>query len=308
MIVAHGIEGLPSGIKPSVATIGNFDGVHLGHQALIRKVLQVAGETGATPALVTFDRHPLAVIAPDKAPRLITTLRQRAEEIERLGVEILLILRFDDELRHLSPEDFVRRVIVDALGCAHVVAGGNFRFGYQHAGTIETLTDLGNRHGFGVTLFALVEVAETVSSSLIRRHIADGLVEEAAEELGRPFRLEGVVEAGAGRGKGLGIPTANLRTDPHLILPKLGVYAGWVRIEGQRHPAVINVGLNPTFEDRDHAIVEAHALDFDADLYGKTIEVEFTHRLRDELKFRDVDSLMEQIRHDIGRARALLGV
>lgn len=307
MKVAHGIEDLPPGVKPAVATIGNFDGVHRGHQALIRKVLEVARETGATPVVVTFDRHPLAVIAPEKAPPLITTLRQRAEEMGRLGVEVLLVLRFDDELRHLSPEEFVRRVIVDGLGCVHVVSGGNFRFGYQHAGTIETLSDLGKRLGFGVTLFALVQAQETISSSLIRRHISEGLVEAVAEELGRAFRLEGEVEAGAGRGRGLGIPTANLRTDPHLILPRLGVYAGWLLHDGRRHPAVINVGLNPTFEDRDHAIVEAHALDFDGDLYGETVEIEFTHRLRDELKFPDVDSLMEQIRGDIARARSLLG-
>jgi riboflavin kinase / FMN adenylyltransferase len=306
LTVYEGLAEVPQGMK-SVATIGVFDGVHRGHQALIRTVIERARQTGATPAVVTFDRHPLEVIAPGKEPQLITTLPQRARVMERIGVEALVVLPFDDGLRHLSPEEFVREVIIGALGCVHVVIGANFRFGYGQAGTIETLTDLGARYGFGVSIFALqMAEADVVSSTMIRRHIAEGLVEKVAEELDRPYVLEGVVERGAGRGKGLGVPTANLRVPDRMILPKLGVYAGWLRVKGERLPMVCNVGVNPTFGDRTTPIVEAHVLDFDADLYGQVVEIEFTHRLRDEMRFEDVDALIVQMQRDIEQARALL--
>jgi riboflavin kinase/FMN adenylyltransferase len=308
--VLQGLGAVPEDLKPTCATIGVFDGVHVGHQALLRRLVERAGEHHASAVVVTFDRHPLELLKPEDAPQLITTLRQRSEVFEAIGVGALLVLRFDDELRHLEPEQFVRSVLVDALGVVHLVVGANFRFGHGGAGTIETLFDLGKIYGFGVDIFALVgeeDEAEAVSSSLIRRQLAAGEVERVAEELGRPFRLEGHVVKGAGRGRGLGIPTANLDVPPKVILPKVGVYAGWMETAGTRHPAVINVGYNPTFEDRDRPIVEVHALDFDADLYGTVIGVDFTHRLRDERKFPDADSLMVEIRMDIERARKLLG-
>lgn len=308
MQVFTGIEEVPPGFGPSVATIGVFDGLHRGHQSLIRMVVEKARELDASPVVVTFDRHPLEVVAPGKEPPLITTLEQRTQVMASLGIEGVLVLRFDDALRRLSAEEFVAKILVGALRVAHVVTGSNFRFGYQHAGTIETLNDLAARHGFGLTAVALVADAEPISSSLIRRQIAAGEVETVAEELGRPFRLDGVVVRGAGRGKGLGIPTANLALDGRLILPKLGVYAGWLIHEGARLPAVINVGMNPTFEDRTRPVVEVHALDFEADLYGKVVGVEFTQRLRDELKFPGASELMAQIRKDIEQARAILGV
>ncbi|MFN2615373.1 MAG: bifunctional riboflavin kinase/FAD synthetase [Actinomycetota bacterium] len=303
----QGLNAVPDGVRAAV-TIGVFDGVHRGHQALMREVLQRARENDAIPVVVTFDRHPLSVIAPDKEPAVITTLRQRARAMGDVGIGAILVLRFDDELRHLSAEDFVKRVLVDTLGCVHAVVGANFRFGFQQQGTIETLSDLGAKYGFGVTIFALqtARTEDVVSSSLIRRHIAEGKVEEAAAELTRPFRLEGYVEHGAGRGKTLGFPTANLRIPGRMLLPRLGVYAGWLDVDGARLPAVINVGLNPTFGDRDTPIVEAYALDFDGDLYGKVVELEFTHRLRDEMKFESADALVEQIKQDVARGRALL--
>jgi riboflavin kinase / FMN adenylyltransferase len=308
---AQGLSGLPSGVKPSVATIGVFDGVHVGHQMLIREVVDEARARGASSVVVTFDRHPLELLSPQDAPQLITTLRQRAEVFSDLGVDVLLILRFDDNFRQYPAEHFIERVLVEALGVVHLVVGADFRFGYGGTGTVAVLEALGAQHGFTVHVFSLLgqaHVPEAVSSSLIRRQLADGEVERVAEELGRPFRLEGHVVKGAGRGRGLGIPTANLDVPDKVILPKVGVYAGWMETEGERHPAVINVGYNPTFEDRDRPIVEVHALDFDGDLYGTVIGVEFTHHLRDELKFPDADSLMEEIRRDIARARELLGV
>lgn len=311
MIIAQGLSGLPADVKPSVATVGVFDGVHTGHQMLLRRVVETARERGAKAVVVTFDRHPLELLNPPIAPRLITTLRQRAEVFEEIGIDVLLVLRFDDKFRQFPAEDFIHRVIVGALGAVHLVVGENFRFGHGGTGTVEMLKELGAKNGFDVDVFELLEGSsedEAVSSSLIRRQIAEGEVERVAEELGRPFRLEGHVVKGAGRGRSLGIPTANLELPPKMILPKVGVYAGWMEQGGERHPAVINVGFNPTFEDRSAPIVEVHALDFDADLYGQVVGVEFTHRLRDELKFTDGESLMVEIRKDIAKARELLGV
>jgi riboflavin kinase / FMN adenylyltransferase len=308
---AQGLTGLPAGVKPSVATIGVFDGVHVGHQMLIREVVDEARARGASSVVVTFDRHPLELLSPPDAPQLITTLRQRAEVFSELGVDVLLVLRFDDNFRQFPAEHFIERVLVEALGAVHLVVGADFRFGYGGTGTVAVLSELGALHGFSVHVFSLLgqeHVSEAVSSSLIRRQLAEGAVERVAEELGRPFRLEGHVVKGAGRGRGLGIPTANLDVPDKVILPKVGIYAGWMETGGERRPAVINVGFNPTFEDRNRPIVEVHALDFDGDLYGKVIGVEFTHHLRDELKFPDAESLMTEIRRDIARARELLGL
>jgi len=310
IVLYHGLDEVPPGIRPTVVSIGVFDGVHRGHQALMRTVIEKATELNATPVVVTFNRHPLAVIAPGSEPPLITTLGQRARVMGEVGIKALVVLEFDDTMRHMSPEEFVRAVLVDGLGCSHVVVGANFRFGHQQAGTIETLSDLGGKFGFGVTIFALQldRGDEVVSSSLIRKHIADGDMEQVAEELSRPYVLEGSVEHGSSRGHDLGFPTANLAVHEHMILPKLGVYAGWMRWKGDRFPAVVNVGLNPTFGDRDTPIVEAFIIDFDQDLYGQTIEIEFTHRLRDELRFTNVDDLVTQMHADVEQARELLGI
>lgn len=308
MNVYRSINEIPPGIKPTAVTIGVFDGVHKGHQMLIRRVVELARQTGATPGVVTFDRHPLEVVAPGKEPAMISTVDQRAEVLGGLGIEFVLVLTFDEDLRRLEPHEFVRDILVDGLGVTHVVVGSNFRFGYNHAGTVATLHELGSIEGFGVDIFSLLGGEDAISSTLIRRQIAGGEVEVVAEELGRPFRLEGEVVTGAGRGKGLGIPTANLQISARMALPKIGVYAGWLTIDGTPHAAVVNVGLNPTFEDRTDPVVEVHVLDYDADLYGKTVAIEFTHRLRDEMKFDGPDPLVEQIRADIAQARALLGV
>lgn len=310
IVLIDGLGDVPPGLRPTVVSIGVFDGVHRGHQALMRTVIEKAAELEATPVVVTFNRHPLAVIAPGSEPPLITTISQRARVMGAVGIMALVVLEFDDAMRHMSPEQFVRTVLVDGLGCMHVVVGANFRFGHQQAGTIETLTDLGAKFGFGVTIFALQldRGDEVVSSSLIREHIADGDMEQVAEELDRPYVLEGTVEHGSNRGHDLGFPTANLAVHDHMILPKLGVYVGWMRWKEDRYPAVMNVGLNPTFGDRDTPIVEAYIIDFDEDLYGETIEIEFTHRLRDELRFTNVDDLVQQMRADVEEGRRLLGI
>jgi riboflavin kinase/FMN adenylyltransferase len=310
IVLYSGLDEVPPGIRPTVVSIGVFDGVHRGHQALMRTVIEKATELNATPVVVTFNRHPLAVIAPGTEPPLITTVGQRARVMGEVGIKALVVLEFDAAMRHMSPEEFVRVVLVEGLGCAHIVVGANFRFGHQQSGTIETLCDLGAKFGFGVTIFALQldRGDEVVSSSLIRKHIAEGDMEQVAEELDRPYVLEGTVEHGSARGHDLGFPTANLAVHDHMILPKLGVYAGWMRWKDGRYPAVVNVGLNPTFGDRDTPIVEAFIIDFDQDLYDETIEIEFTHRLRDELRFTNVDDLVAQMRADVEQARGLLGI
>ncbi|MFA5891669.1 MAG: bifunctional riboflavin kinase/FAD synthetase [Actinomycetota bacterium] len=308
MKVFRGIDGIPPGFGPSAVTIGVFDGVHRGHQALMRSVLDKARSFGVAPVVVTFDRHPLEVIAPGRAPALITTLDQRARLMSEIGIQAVVALEFDEAFRALSPDEFVRTVLVEKLSCVHCVVGANFRFGHQQSGNIETLADLGARYGFDVSIFAMQMGGEkeVVSSSLIRRHISEGRVERVAEELDRPFRLEGYVEHGASRGHGLGFPTANLLVHPRLILPRLGVYAGWMHWRDVRYPVVVNVGMNPTFGDRDTPVVEAHVIGFDLDLYGQNVEIEFLHRLRDERKFEHVDELVRQMRADVERARELL--
>lgn len=306
MKIWRGLGEVPAGTR-ACATIGVFDGVHRGHQALMRETVAGARRHGAMPVAVTFDRHPLEVIAPDKAPRLLSTLEQRAREMAACGIEAMLVLTFDDTFRHRSPEDFVQRVVVDTLGCAQVVVGANFRFGHKQSGTTETLRELGERYGFEVTVVELQEgVGEVVSSNLIRQHLREGLVELAAEELGHPFTLAGVVEHGAKRGRDLGFPTANLHVAERALLPRLGVYAGVLLWGGKRFPCVMNVGMNPTFGDRDLPIVEAYVLDFSSDLYGENVELEFIGRLRDELRFVSVDALVAQMKQDVADARALL--
>ncbi|MHB8512969.1 MAG: bifunctional riboflavin kinase/FAD synthetase [Actinomycetota bacterium] len=308
MIVAHSLEEIPSSLKPTAISIGVFDGMHTGHQMILREVIERATQINATPGVVTFDRHPLELIAPGKEPALITTVAQRASAMDELGLGFVLILKFDPELRSLRADEFVRKILVEGLDVRHVVVGSNFRFGFNHEGTVETLEDLGEKFGFEVEVFSLLGGSDTISSTLIRRQIAEGQIEKVTQELGRPFRIEGVVEHGAKRGKGLGFPTANLRIEHKMAIPKIGVYAGWLIIDGARHPAVVNVGLNPTFETRQTPIVEAHVLDFDGDLYGKTVELEFTHRLRDELRFDGPDPLIKAIEDDIARARQLLNL
>lgn len=304
--VYRSIADVPAGFGPSALTIGVFDGVHRGHQALMRTVVERARERGATPAVVTFDKHPLEVVAPGKEPPMLTTLEQRARVMGAVGIEALIVLPFDDDLRGLDPEAFVREILVERLGAVHVVVGANFRFGHNQAGTIETLNDLGHRYGFATTIFALqMGEDDVVSSTMIRRHLAAGEVEKVAGELDRPFVLIGEVERGANRGAGLGFPTANLRIDRRMLLPAIGVYAGWTTIDGRRYAVATNVGVNPTFGDREDPIVEVHILDFVGDLYGQTLEVAFTHRLRDEQRFDTVADLVAQMTADVAGARSL---
>jgi riboflavin kinase / FMN adenylyltransferase len=306
MEVIHGSGSLPIE-GDSAVTIGFFDGVHRGHQTVIGRAVEVATQRGLQSVAVTFDRHPLETLSPGKTPKLLTTLRRKAALIEELGVDVLFVLEFNEEVSRWSPEDFVRRVLVDGLHARHVVVGTGFTFGHRAAGNLGLLAELGPASGFTAEGVSVVKVdGRPVSSTSIRDALADGDLRWPERVTGRRHVVEGQVVPGAGRGAGLGWPTANLRTPAGLLLPGRGVYAGRALVEGRPWPAAINVGINPTFGGEPlHA--EAHLLDFDGDLQGRVVALEFWERLRDEVPFASAEDLARQIGIDVERARELVG-
>lgn len=306
MEVLHGTNSLPID-GPSSVTIGFFDGVHLGHQAVIRRAVEIGGEQALHPAVVTFDRHPLQTLSPGKVPPLLTTLRKKAELIEELGVDRLFVLEFTEEVSRWTPETFVDRILVRGLNARHVVVGTNFTFGHRAAGNVGVLAELGAGGGFaveGVGLFTLD--GRRVSSTSVREALAEGDLAWPERALGRRYSVEGTVVPGAGRGKDLGFPTANLRTPAGIQLPGRGVYAGRAGTGGRWWKAAINVGINPTFgEEPLH--VEAHLLDFDGALSDSVLAVEFWVRLRDEVRFDSSSALARQMGDDVQRTRQQVG-
>jgi riboflavin kinase/FMN adenylyltransferase len=299
-----------------VATIGVFDGLHRGHQQIIARAREVAAEHGLPTVLVTFTPHPSEVVRPGSHPPQLTTNTRKAELAAELGVDVVVFLPFTLEFSKLSPEEFLHQTVVAELHAAAVVVGENFRFGHRAAGTVAMLAELGSRWGFaaeGVTLLA--EDGRPISSTYIRSCVEAGELDAAAHALGRPHRLDGVVVRGDQRGRELGFPTANVRTASYAAVPADGIYAGRaVRIDEWGNtladlpalPAAISVGSNPTFEGR-HRSVEAFLLDFDADLYGQNLGVEFVHRLRGMVKYDSVQALVEQMHADVAETRRLLG-
>jgi riboflavin kinase / FMN adenylyltransferase len=292
---------------PTIVSIGFFDGVHRGHQTIIRRAVRQAQDLGIRSAVVTFDRHPMEVVKPGSQPKLIMTLARRAATLAAQGVDLVVVLAFTDELRHLEPAAFVDHVLVGALQAQRVIVGSNFRFGHRAAGDVATLAELGPSRGFAVEGVTLLELDGTViSSTEIRSALEDGNVEWAANMLGRPHVVDGVVVRGDARGKDLGFPTANLQTSRRIAIPAQGVYAGMFHLpDGTLHPCATNVGFNPTFGGQKLR-VESYLLDWSGDLYGMTVGVDFRHRLRDELRFTSVDDLVVQMDHDVARARTLL--
>lgn len=303
----------PGGVaERSVVTIGAYDGVHRGHQSVIGEVRRRAEAAGAHSVVVTFDRHPASVVRPESAPRLLTDLDQKLELLEATGVDATVLVEFDEAQAAEAPEEFVERVLVRCLGALQIVVGADFHFGNRRRGNVALLRELGARHGFDVEPVELLErgdgVAEPVSSTAIRRALAGGQVELAAELLGRPFQARGPVEQGDQRGRTIGFPTANVAVPASICLPADGVYAGWyVRPDGDRRACAINLGRRPTFyEHAQTSLLEAHLIDFSGDLYGERARVEFTHFLRSERKFDGIDALVGQLKHDIDHARDLL--
>ncbi len=290
----------------AAVAVGVFDGVHRGHQAVLAGLARRAAELGGlVTTVLTFDRHPLEVIAPDRAPRLLTTPQRRAELLAAAGVERLAVLTFDERVRGMTPEDFAADVLVGALGASLVTVGADFRFGKDRSGDVTELKELGLGLGYYVEEVDLLGDGAPVSSTRIRAAVAVGDVAAAAAQLGRPFELAGEVVEGDRRGATIGFPTANLALAENLLLPARGVYAAWAAVGADAHQAVVNVGVRPTFGG-ERETVEAHLLDFAGDLYGQVLRLRFVARLRDERRFDGVDELAAQIGRDVAAGRAAL--
>ncbi|WP_089098393.1 bifunctional riboflavin kinase/FAD synthetase [Streptomyces hyaluromycini] len=307
----RGLEDIPEDWGRSVVTIGSYDGVHRGHQLIIRHAVDRARELGIPAVVVTFDPHPSEVVRPGSHPPLLAPHHTRAELMAELGVDAVLILPFTTEFSKLSAADFVVKVLVDKLHAKAVVEGPNFRFGHKAAGNVEFLIEQGTVYDFEVEvvdLFVRGEAGggEPFSSTLTRRLVAEGDMAGAREILGRPHRVEGVVVRGAQRGRELGFPTANVETLPHTAIPADGVYAGYLHAQGEVMPAAISVGTNPQFDGTERT-VEAYAIDrLGLDLYGLHVAVDFLAYVRGQAKFDSLDALLEQMAEDVKRCRELV--
>jgi riboflavin kinase / FMN adenylyltransferase len=302
----RGFDAAPGGWGRSVITIGVFDGVHRGHQQTIRYAVERAETLGVQSVVVTFDPHPSEVVRPGSHPAVLTEPARKAELIADLGVDVLCVVPFTPQFSQMSPADFVHTVLVEHMHAALVVVGENFRFGHRAAGDVELLTKLGRTFGFGVESAPLVAEGDVVfSSTYIRACIDAGDVASAAAALGRPHRLEGVVIRGDRRGRELGFPTANLMCGRYAAIPADGVYAAWLLVRGKTYPAAVSVGTNPTFAGRERR-VEAYLLDFDGDLYGERVALDFVARLREMRRYDGPEPLVAQIEIDVADARAAL--
>ncbi len=311
MHIWRSLDDVPSDLGRSVVTIGNFDGVHRGHRAVIARARQEADDRGLPLVAVTFDPHPMAVLRPEHAPSMLTSLPARAELMGEAGVDQLLALPFDRSVADWDPQEFIERVLVTALRAEAVVVGANFRFGHRAAGDVATLRDAGEAAGFAAVGVALDGGPQVWSSTYIRTCLSMGDVAGAAEALGRPFAVRGVVVEGDKRGHELGFPTANVPIDPAAAAPADGVYAGWLRplADETSYPAAISVGTNPTFDGHRERRVEGYVLDRDdLELYGVEVEIAFVDRLRGMLRFDTIDALVEAMHDDVARTRSLLGL
>jgi riboflavin kinase/FMN adenylyltransferase len=307
MLISHYPADAPPRWPQPVLALGNFDGLHRGHMKIIDRVRRRAGERGGTPAAMTFEPHPSRVLRPDKAPPLLMTGAQKLEALARAGMHGVAVIRFTQELSSWDPERFVRTVLVEWLHVAEVWVGANFLFGHDRAGTFSVLRSLGARYGFRAEKIDPVRYKDfVVSSTRVRRLLTEGRVDEAAALLGHHFFIDGTVTRGAGRGRELGFPTANVCTDNELVPPS-GVYATLVTIDGVVHRSITNIGVRPTFGDTDRQVIETHLFGVDRDLYGGALRLSFVQRLRDERAFPDVDALRAQIEADCRAAERLFG-
>lgn len=306
MIVARTIDELRDAVQGAAVTIGNFDGVHKGHQKLIGLTCDKAQAGNLTSVVVTFDPHPLRVLTGRKTPPFITLIDQKLELISQYGPQVALVIRFTKELAALSPKEFVRQYLVEGLGMKELVIGHDYHMGKGRSGNYDTLVELGREMGFNVERLEPVTVEDAiVSSTRIRDLVQAGDVWDALPLLGRFYQVAGEVVHGMNRGgRLLGFPTANLKLVDELF-PKPGVYAIWVEVDGEPHKGVANIGKNPTFGN-DALSVEAHLLDYSGDLYGRDIRVHFVQRIRDERKFNGIDELKERIGKDISIGRQIL--
>ena len=310
------LRGLPQSSPPSAVAIGMFDGVHLGHIEVLKCLLEHSrGKHSQGNCLLstvlTFEPHPAVLLRPESAPLLLTDLEHKLALFEDLGIERTVVLDFNNRVSSTAPRDFVKDYLCDSLNAKSVVVGTDFHYGNARDGTVTTLRERGAEHGFevaAVDLFTLSSAHEHISSTAIRRALAGGRVKEVTRMLGRLYSIEGEVILGDERGRTIGFPTANLPVSQKRAWPADGVYAGWFTDEqGIRRPCAINIGRRPTFyQHAEHSILEAHVLDFDGDLYGQTVEVEFVDFLRSERRFDGIEELKEQLAKDIARCRTIL--
>ena len=304
-IIYYPDDPAPPEWRQPILALGNFDGLHRGHTKIIEQVRQRAVEVGGMSTILTFDPHPPRIVRPDKAPPLLMTKDQKLERLAEAGIDGVAVVRFTPEVSRWEPVEFVDTVLVDWLHVSEIWVGANFLFGRDRAGNFTRLRELGVRHGFRVEKIDPVRYKEfVVSSTRIRRLIGEGQVDEAGALLGHHYVIDGEVVPGVQRGRGQGVPTANLRT-ANEVLPPDGVYVTTVTIDGVIHASVTNIGVRPTFEAAGERAVEAHLLDYDGDLYGRQVELAFVQRLRSEQTFPDADALRRQIETDCADARAL---
>jgi riboflavin kinase/FMN adenylyltransferase len=307
MMLYEGIDAVPAGFGPSAVTVGKFDGVHLGHRGVLAQLSAYAGPLDLDAVVVTFDRNPLSLIAPDRCPPALVSNAQRAELLGTAGVDATVQLVFDRSTSDQRAEDFVRDTLVARLGARLVLAGADFRFGHRGAGDIALLRDLGRELGYEVVLIEDVRLDGTrVSSTAIREHLGAGRVREAAALLGRGHRIRSTVVHGDHIGRELGFPTANLDPAIEGFLPVDGVYAARADIDGALYDAAVSIGNNPTFDGVPARQVEAHLLDQRVDLYGRPIEIEFVDYIRPMVKFASVEDLVEALGADVARIRDIL--
>lgn len=302
MQIVRGLESFPPDARPSVVALGTFDGVHLGHRAILGTAVTHAREAGLQALACTFEQHPIEILQPARAPRSITTVEERLALIAETGVDGVVVLSFTPELAAVEPEAFVKEVLLGRLRAQQVVVGFNHRFGRGARGDAGLLQELASRLGFQAHVVPPLTVGGVpVSSSEVRTALQRGDVVAAARFLGRPYAIGGTVTSGAGRGRTLGFPTANLAPDGNLLIPR-GVYGCLAHVDGVVHPSVVNIGVRPTFAETTLAI-EAHLLDFTGDLYGRRMRLDFMLHLREEMRFPSVEDLKAQIARDVEAAR-----
>lgn len=306
MDVVTGLGALPLDHERAVVTVGFFDGVHVGHRAVLEATASAARDRAIPAVAVTFDRHPREILTPGREPRLLTTVERKGRLIAEAGIDVLVVLEFTEELSRWPPERFMSEVLRDGLHAEHCVMGANFTFGHKARGNVELLIAEGEPFGFTAERVELRDLDDrTVSSSSIRESLSEGDLAWPLRALGRRFVLDGTVVSGAGRGQGLGYPTANLRTWPRLLLPGQGIYAGRVEVDGRAHVAAIDVGTNPTFGS-EPLHVESYLLDYDGDLIDREMAVEFWAYLRPEVRFESPEQLVAAMDDDVRRTRELV--
>ena len=313
MEVSRNYEKIQKAKLGSAVTIGTYDGVHLGHRKLISELCKIAHSRDLCSVVLTFEPHPASVVRPESAPLLLTGLEQKLEQLEKTGVELVQIIEFDEKRAEESAEEFVKEVLVETLNAKVVAVGEDFHFGKNREGNVKLLEQIGKEENFEIHSLELLGINETlptsenqISSTAIREALLNGDLEKANMMLGRPYEVRGHVTEGDSRGRELGFPTANIRPDSTITVPGNGIYATLVEIDGKSHKAATSIGVRPTFETSGIRTIEAFLLDFDGDLYGQQIQIEFISRTRSEIAFESTEKLTRQMNKDVDEVRNIL--